>query len=70
MLKANKFEREATLKMASLISEGYVVMFRTCNLVGHIKLRHRSNGNLIHINYGDDYFVMTKNGRVIVSMEE
>lgn len=69
MQSVNKYKREATLKVASLISEGYIVMFSTCNLIGHIKLRHKSNGNTIHINYSDSYFVMSKNGKVIISME-
>lgn len=68
MVKANKFEREATLKMASLISEGYVVMFRTSSLIGHIKLRHRANGNIISITYSDCYLVVNKNGKVIFTL--
>lgn len=60
-----KFQREAAREVASLLTEGYIVVWGGRLYSYYVRLRHVSNGNKISIYADDDCFILRKNGKVV-----
>lgn len=63
-----RYERQAAAYVRSLTTEGYNVMvhyYETNEGYGYCSLKHKQNGNIIHVYVYDDCWKVFKNGFLI-----
>lgn len=70
-LTSNTHNRYFLNELASLISEGYTVLFTAHTLGGgeFAKLRHSANGNVMEVNFKRAWLTLKKNNIIIKRYE-
>lgn len=60
-----KYQREAAREVASLLSEGYIVVWGGRLYSYYVRLRHVTNGNCVSIYADNQCFILRKNGKIV-----